>query len=65
MSLKIFHIVFIVASIAISAGVAVWGVRFYLAGGPMWGLVLAVVFLALGAVLVLYGVRAWAKLKEV
>lgn len=65
MSLKVFHIVFIIASIAISAWVAVWGVRFYLAGGAMWGLVLAVVFLALGAALVLYGMRAWAKLKEV
>lgn len=65
MSLKIFHIVFIVASILISAGVAGWGVRFYLAGGPFWALVLAVVFLALGVALVMYGLRVWVKLKEV
>ena len=65
MSLKIFHIVFVIASILTSAGVAAWGVRFYMEDGPVWALVLAVVFLALGVALVLYGLRVWAKLKEV
>lgn len=65
MSLRIFHIVFVVASILLSLLLGVWGIRFYLlAGGARW-LGFGVLFFVVGLGLVIYGVRVWEKLKEV
>lgn len=64
MSLKVFHLVFIAASIILSFGVAVWELRFYTMTRSVSELSLAVLFLAMGAVLVAYGMRTIQKFKE-
>ena len=64
MSLRIFHILFIALSIALSAMVAGWGVQQYLTLGEKGGLVLAAVFFLIGCALVVYGTRYFHKLKE-
>ena len=64
MSLRVFHIVFIVVCIALSAWVGVWGIRDYMAEQSRGALALAILFLAGGLVLVLYGRKAFEKLKE-
>jgi hypothetical protein len=65
MSLKVFHIVFIVVCIALSLWVGVWGIRAYMAENSTGALALAIVFLAGGLVLILYGRRAFEKLREI
>ena len=64
MSLRIFHVIFITVSIALSIFVAIWGVREYVATHSTGALALAVVFLAGGAALVWYAGRAFRKLKD-
>ena len=64
MSLRVFHMVFIAVCIALSAWVGVWGIREYMAERSGGALALAVLFLAGGLVLVLYGRKAFDKLKE-
>jgi hypothetical protein len=65
MSLKIFHMVFISVSVLLSLFVGVWGIRQYAADGSGTALGMGLCFLALGGALVVYGVRAFAKLKEI
>lgn len=64
MSLKIFHIVFIALSVVLSAGLGAWGIHSYLAEGTLGGLALGVLFFITGAVLLIYGIRFWKKMKE-
>jgi len=64
MSLRIFHIVFVTVSIALSVFVTIWGVREFLATRSTGALVLAFVFLALGITLVFYAGRVFKKLRE-
>ena len=64
MSLRIFHVVFITVSIALTIFVAIWGVREFLATRSGSALALAFVFLAGGVALVLYANRVFRKLKE-
>jgi hypothetical protein len=64
MSLRIFHIVFVTVSIALSVFVTIWGVREFLATRSAGALVLAAVFLALGVLLVFYAGKVFRKLKE-
>jgi len=64
MSLRIFHIVFIVASVLLSVFVAVWGFRTYAAEHDKSAFALGALFLFVGVILVAYGVRAYAKLRE-
>lgn len=64
MSLRLFHIIFIVVSILLSLFVAGWGVWFFSTTGAVSGLVLSAMFVALGVALVLYGNRTFEKLKE-
>ena len=64
MSLRIFHVVFIVLSVAMSALVGGWGLSRYFASGNGHGLALAAIFFLLGTVLVVYGLRFFHKLKE-
>ena len=65
MSLKIVHICFIALAVLLSAGLAAWGVESYLDEGSTQGLVLGVLFFVTGAVLLVYGVRFWKKMKEI
>ncbi|MEE8368076.1 MAG: hypothetical protein V3S30_07140 [Thermoanaerobaculia bacterium] len=64
MSLRYFHVVFIVLSVAMTALVGGWGLNRYFTAGNGSDLALAVIFLVFGLVLVLYGLRFFHKLKE-
>lgn len=64
LSLKGFHIFFVVASIILCMMVAAWGVqRFVIDGSPAGG-VMAVLFAVSGIALALYGVRYFGKLRR-
>jgi hypothetical protein len=64
MSLRIFHVIFIVASVVLSLFVAVWAVREYQTTGSTGALALGGVFLLAGGAMVEYGRRWFKKLKE-
>ena len=64
MSLRVFHIIFILAAFGLSLFVALWGFREYAATRSSGALALAVVFVACGALLVWYGMVAVKKLRE-
>jgi len=64
MSLRIFHIVFITVSIALSVFVTAWGVRNYFVAGSLGSLGLAAVFLLFGIALVFYAHRTFRKLRD-
>jgi hypothetical protein len=64
MSLRLFHIVFIIASFGLSVFVALWGFREWSASHSSGALALAGVFALCGVALVLYGMRAVRKLRE-
>jgi hypothetical protein len=64
MSLRIFHIIFVTVSIALSVFVTIWGVREYLISHSGGALALALVFLVCGVLLVWYAGRVFRKLKE-
>ena len=64
MSLKIFHVVFIALSVIMSASLAVWGIQGYMADGSLDALALGSIFFVTGAVLLVYGIRFWKKMKE-
>jgi heme A synthase len=64
MSLRTFHIIFVIVTVALSLWVAVWGVREYTQEQNMTGLTLAVIFFATAAGLIYYGKKVYRKLKE-
>ena len=64
MSLRIFHIIFVTISIALSLFVTVWGAREYLATRSTGALTLSAAFFVCGVVLVFYAGRAFRKLRE-
>lgn len=64
MSLRVFHIVFVVVCIAFSFWVGVWGIRDYMAERSTGALALGILFLVSGLVLVLYGRKAIEKLRD-
>jgi hypothetical protein len=64
MSLRIFHIVFVTVSIALSIFVTIWGVREYALTRSAGALGLATVFLVGGILLVIYAGRVFKKLRE-
>lgn len=64
MSLRIFHIIFVVVCVLLALFVAVWGFRNYVVMHDSNGLVLGLIFLASGVALVVYGVRVYDKLRN-
>jgi hypothetical protein len=64
MSLRIFHIVFISVSVALTLYLTVWGVHEFMVARSSLGITMAVVGLVGGASLVWYGKRVFHKLKE-
>lgn len=64
MSLRIFHIVFIVVCVMLTLFVGVWGIREYVTARSNLALGMAIVFLVGGVVLVAYGTQTFRKLKE-
>jgi hypothetical protein len=65
MSLKAFHVFFIAVATLLSLWVGVWGVRSYRVDGASSHLALAVLFFAVGAVLLVYGRFALRKLRAI
>ncbi|MCH7858534.1 MAG: hypothetical protein IID14_02415 [Candidatus Marinimicrobia bacterium] len=64
MSLKQFHIFFITLSILLCFSFGVWGLRSYAEyGGGGTDLVLGLLAFIAGAVLIVYGVKVFQKLK--
>lgn len=64
MSLKIFHLVFIVLSILMCLYVGTWGISQYSASGGAGSLALGIACFVLGAALVVYLVRVVRKFRE-
>ena len=64
MSLRVFHIVFISVSVALTLYLAVWGVREFMASRSSLGITMAVAGLVGGASLIWYGKHVFHKLKE-
>jgi hypothetical protein len=64
MSLRAFHIVFIIVTTALSLFVALWGFREYASQRDTAALALAILFLVTAVGLVIYGKKVFAKLKE-
>ena len=64
MSLRVFHVVFIMICIALCAYVTIWGVREYAATRSMSALGVAGVFVLGGAALVAYSGTAFRKLRD-
>jgi hypothetical protein len=64
MSLRAFHIVFIIVTTALSLFVALWGVREFTSERSTTGLALAILFAATAVGLVIYGKKAFAKLRD-
>ena len=64
MSLRIFHIIFIVASVVLSLFVALWGIREFAQDRSTGGLTLGLLFLVTAVALMIYGKKAFTKLKE-
>jgi len=64
MSLKIFHMIFIVASVLLSITVAVWGIREYLQNREVTSLLFGILFIGVGVGLTVYGMKAWPKYRE-
>ena len=65
MSLKAFHIVFVIVTTVLSLFVALWGIREFAQQKSTGGLALGLVFLAAAIALMVYGKRVYAKLKEI
>jgi hypothetical protein len=64
LSLRSFHVVFIVASILLSLGVGAWGAQQYLQQSSNQGLAMAVIFFLTGILLSLYALRYFGKLRR-
>lgn len=64
MSLRAFHIIFIIVTVALSLFVTLWGIREYANQHDTAALSLAAVFLVAAVGLVIYGRKVFAKLKE-
>ena len=64
MSLRAFHIIFIIATIVLSLYVALWGIREFSAERSLGALALAAVFLVAAVALMIYGKKTLTKFKE-
>ena len=65
MSLKAFHIFFIVVSVVLAFGFGAWGVYVHLAGDDFAYLAMGLVSFVLGLVLIFYGINFLHKLKHI
>jgi hypothetical protein len=64
MSLRVFHIVFVVVAAVLSVYVSAWGFREFNRSQSATGFVLGVLFLATTVALAIYGPKVFRKLKE-
>jgi len=64
MSLRAFHIVFVVVTIVLSLYVAVWGIQQFSEDRSAMALILAILFLATAVGLLIYGKKVFVKLRD-
>lgn len=64
MSLRAFHIIFIIVTVVLSLYVALWGFREFAEERSAMGLTLAIIFLLTAVAGMVYGKKAFTKLKE-
>jgi uncharacterized membrane protein YozB (DUF420 family) len=64
MSLRAFHIVFVIVTIVLSLYVALWGIREFSQERSAMALTLAILFLAMAIGLMVYGKKAFTKLRD-
>ena len=64
MSLRAFHIVFIIVTVMLSLYVAMWGIREFARERDTAALGLGVLFLVTAAGLIVYGKKAYGKLRD-
>jgi uncharacterized PurR-regulated membrane protein YhhQ (DUF165 family) len=64
MSLRAFHIVFVIVTIVLSLYVALWGIRVYTQEQSVGALALGVLFLATAVGLMIYGKKVFVKLRD-
>jgi len=64
MSLRAFHIVFIVVTIALSLYVALWGIREFTEERSVSALALGLLFAAMAVALMVYGKKTFTKLRN-
>ena len=65
MSLKAFHIVFIVVSVLLAFGFGVWGVYYHFTYGNVWYLIMGAAAFVIGIGLIIYGINFLHKLKHI
>ena len=65
MSLKAFHIVFIIVSVLLSFGFGVWGIYTHLSFGNITFLIMGIVSFVIGIALIIYGINFMKKLKHI
>jgi hypothetical protein len=65
MSLKAFHLVFVIASILLGLGVGGWGIMEYRSNGEISALIMGLIFLIMGVTLTIYGNRMLKKTKHI
>ncbi len=65
MSLKAFHLIFVIASILLGLGVGGWGVQEYRSSGEMAPLVIGLAFFVMGIGLFFYGRQMLKKTKDI
>ena len=65
MSLKVFHIVFVAASVLLSFGFAFWSIEQYLHSGGARDLAFGIASAVVGIGLILYGRAVWKKLQSI
>jgi hypothetical protein len=64
MSLRAFHIIFIIVTVILSLYVALWGIREFAADRSTTGLILAILFLITAVGGIVYGKKAFVKLRD-
>lgn len=64
MSLRAFHIVFVIVTIVLSLYVALWGIREFSQERSATALTLAILFLVMAVGLMVYGKKAFTKLRD-
>jgi hypothetical protein len=63
MSLRAFHIIFVIVTVALSVFVTMWGIREYQQQQNVGALALAVIFFGTAIAMSVYGRKVYAKLK--
>jgi uncharacterized membrane protein YozB (DUF420 family) len=64
MSLRIFHIIFVIVTVALSLFVTMWGFREYTQQHSNGALALSIIFFISAVTLTIYGKKVYTKLKE-